>query len=688
LIGLGGIAVGVMIGAIPSMPSASLRAALGEAAILMATLTACGVLTSVARLPGSWAGTRLAAAGMGVAILFQGAGWISRYLGHGPPYGQLFAGTITLLLLTFLSALGVDFFDHIREERGELISDVLLVSTLAGAAVFVMMHEQSLTPPSVWAFTLTAMIAAAAILVVVGWSVLTLWCPSAIHLSLLACATVLGSSALILDGARHFGPGMQSLVGPEAMGAISLLGLAGVLVVEPRLNSGSPRPPRAVYWIRPSLIVISLIGACGVILVTLASHELRLSAGQGIVVTVVVFTTVGLRTLLNQIATVRSARELEGALLEREAAIASLRSAADVVTSSEARLRLLLDAAVDGVVEMDARGRIVRANGAFCSMVHLPMEEVLGRSWADMVKRSSRGTDSLAALPDTGEALVTTESGTSYLEARSSKIPTVPPGRLLMIRDVTASKTAEQTIRTLFQFLQDRDEDRTRLLQRTNSAIEVERNRIARDLHDGPIQGISATTLSLEAVRMMMESADGNRALELLRKVSEELSEEAMNLRRIMSDLRPPVLEQRGLIPAVRELCDRWHDELGIEVTVIASAHTEMPSDVETLAYRVVQEALSNVKKHADATEVTVRLETSAGTLRVEVRDNGVGFDPEEARAFLRSGRVGLASMRERAELAGGTLTVKSSRGEGTTIMASLPFDVLATPAAGAGSSL
>jgi signal transduction histidine kinase len=335
------------------------------------------------------------------------------------------------------------------------------------------------------------------------------------------------------------------------------------------------------------------------------------------------------------------------------------------------------------VVELDAKGKIVRANGAFCSMVHLPMESVVGRKWSDMVKRSGRATESLAALPETGEAVVMTESGTSYLEARSSTIATVPPGRLLMIRDVTASKTAEQTIRTLFQFLQDRDEDRTRLLQRTNSAIEAERNRIARDLHDGPIQGVSATTLSLEAVRLMMGSGDGERALDLLRKVSEELSEEAMNLRRIMSDLRPPVLEQRGLIPAVRELCDRWQDELGIEVGVIAGAQTEMPSDVETLAYRVVQEALSNVKKHASATKVSVRLEASSGTLRVEVRDDGVGFDPEEAREFLKSGRVGLASMRERAELAGGTLTVKSSRGEGTTIMATLPFDVLATPAAG-----
>jgi signal transduction histidine kinase len=254
-----------------------------------------------------------------------------------------------------------------------------------------------------------------------------------------------------------------------------------------------------------------------------------------------------------------------------------------------------------------------------------------------------------------------------------------------MIRDVTASKTAEQTIRTLFQFLQDRDEDRTRLLQRSNAAIEAERNRIARDLHDGPIQGISAASLSLEAVKLMMETGDMARALDTLKIIIEELGEEAVSLRRVMSDLRPPLLEARGLIPAVRELCERWQRDTDVELELIAEAHAEVPDDIETLGYRVVQEALSNVKKHAAAQAVAVRIETAAGTLRVEVRDDGVGFDPEETRQFLRTGRVGLASMRERAELAGGTLTIKSGRGAGTTITAMLPYEVLANVPAGSG---
>jgi signal transduction histidine kinase len=257
----------------------------------------------------------------------------------------------------------------------------------------------------------------------------------------------------------------------------------------------------------------------------------------------------------------------------------------------------------------------------------------------------------------------------------------MPPGTLLLIRDVTASKVAERTIRTLFQFLQDRDEDRTRLLRRTNDAIEVERNRIARDLHDGPVQGDSAAALSLEAVRLMVEQGDFPRATKTLHNLTRELSQEAIGLRRIMSDLRPPVLQQRGLIPAVRDLCTRLHRDMKLPVEVSAASAAEVPSDVETLAYRVVQEALSNVGKHAGASHVWVRIQAGAGMLRVEIQDDGTGFDVERIRDFLQEGKAGLASMRERTELAGGTFTIRTNPETGTTVLATLPFEVLA-PAA------
>ncbi len=370
--------------------------------------------------------------------------------------------------------------------------------------------------------------------------------------------------------------------------------------------------------------------------------------------------------------------DLTAALEERERALSSLMSAAENISASEARLQLLFDSAADGVVELDHGHHVVRANDAFCTMVNRPASAVVGRPWEDVAADADPGGRSLQDLLVTHEAVLTSEEGTRYLEARSSSLATSPPGSLLVIRDVTASRVAEQTIRTLFQFLQDRDEDRTRLLQRTNAAIEAERNRIARDLHDGPIQGVTGATLSLEAVRLMVESRDHEGAAEMLKKVREELGEEADNLRRVLSDLRPPVLEERGLVPALRELCQRFERERAIAVWMQTGPYVEVPTDIETLAYRVVQEALSNVAKHAQASQVTVHVETDLGALKVEVEDDGAGFDPLEARHFLRMGKVGLASMRERAELGGGTLVVQSRPGTGTIITAMLPFEILA----------
>jgi len=248
------------------------------------------------------------------------------------------------------------------------------------------------------------------------------------------------------------------------------------------------------------------------------------------------------------------------------------------------------------------------------------------------------------------------------------------------VRDVTASRVADQTIRSLFKFLQDRDEDRTRILRRTNAAIESERNRIARDLHDGPVQGVSAASLSLEAVLLMLKAGETEEGTEVLSKVRKELSEEADNLRRLMSGLRPPLLEERGLIPALRETLDKFGRDNEIETEFVGTGSADIPHDLETLAYRIVQEALSNSYKHAKATRVTINAEAVGGQLRLEITDDGQGFDSAKAREYLQMGRVGLASMRERVELANGTFMVHSTPGRGTTVMATLPLDVLPAP--------
>jgi PAS domain S-box-containing protein len=483
--------------------------------------------------------------------------------------------------------------------------------------------------------------------------------------------------------------GGQPLVDlPAGLGALAL---AAVLVGASRWSRAAEAPSEHPRRLRPVLTVGAVTVACAS-LAAVAGMETagRARPLESAVTVGVLAAAVALRILLNQLRTSRATSQVADALDEKDATLREtgatlqqLREVYESLTASEARLRLLFDVAVDGIVELDADGVIRRANEAFCTMMALPQEEILGRSWDDVADRVEGGGASLGGLPITGQAVLKRDGHEVHLAGRASDLPGPDSGRLLVIRDVSADKVAEMTIRSLFKFLQDRDEDRSRLLRRTNSAIEAERNRIARDLHDGPVQGISAASLSLEAVLLMLRTGDVEGGMEMLTKIREEIAMETDNLRRLMSDLRPPVLEERGLIPALRDMLARFGRDLGVTTEFHSRALVDVPADIETLAYRVVQEALTNAAKHSQATEVKVSVEAEAGQLRVEVADNGRGFEPERAREFLRIGRVGLASMRERTELASGTFMVRSSPGSGTTVVATLPLDITPSRIAG-----
>jgi signal transduction histidine kinase len=119
----------------------------------------------------------------------------------------------------------------------------------------------------------------------------------------------------------------------------------------------------------------------------------------------------------------------------------------------------------------------------------------------------------------------------------------------------------------------------------------------------------------------------------------------------------------------------RFGTDFGIVTEFEGSITNALPEDLETLAYRVVQEALSNAGKHAKAERISVSVDSNGPQLRIEVEDDGRGFDNAKAREFLKMGRVGLASMRERVELASGTFVVRSTPGRGTTIVATLPLE-------------
>ena len=676
VVAVGGAAVLLLLG-LGSIGPLSAWSSSGGPVLIVASATAAIAMWAVARRPNAWQGTRWAALAVGSVGLLRAVGMLTNQGTRASTEVDVASASMMLVLIAFLGIFVIDFQDHAREDRMALLSDIALVAVVTGCVSFLLFHVPLVQNTSPWELGLALGLVGVGVVVVSGWAVLSLWYPSAVHFCLSACAMLAALAGASLQRARFLGLSTtEALAGQESAAAAAILAMAALLVVEPRLNPGARRSPRLAWWIRPALLTVCLGVVCMMVIVGALYRDSTILGGGRLVLISVIFTAVAARSLANQYELARTTKMLEQSLHERSTAIESLSSATEILRDSDARHRLLLSAAVDGIVELDPDGVIVRVNDAFCAMVNLSAEEAVGRRWDEMAALAG-GNPSLTTLPETGEATMVTDRGTTHLEARKSTVPTSPPGTLLLIRDVTASKVSEQTIRSLFQFLQNRDEDRTRLLTRTNTAIENERNRIARDLHDGPVQGISAAALSLEAARLMVDKGDTARAAKMLQSISTELSGEALNLRRVMSDLRPPVLEERGLIPAVYELAARLQREMGIPVNVQAMSNSEVPEEVETIAYRVLQEALSNVGKHAQATRVDVRIEVSAGTLLVTVEDNGRGFDPEGARDFLRRGKVGLASMRERAELVGGTFTIRSSRGGGTAVMASLPFEML-----------
>lgn len=684
---LAGPAIVVAYALVPEDPDA--RTLLSGSSLLAANLLAAVVILGVSRRPWGWRPAQaFGLAALGAAVLAGGLVVRSLLSSDASAPTAAAVGAVALVGIGALLVIpfGWELRDHFRREhRIDVAADVALIAVAAGGIAYLALRPAPDEGMTAAAVTSSAAFALVAATVIAAWGALTLSVPSPIHLGLLVVMAVLVAGSLPLEHQwvrGTFRLGQPEIDLPLCLGA---LGLAALIALRPRLSA--PLPFAALgRWARPALTVTGIAAASA----TLAAAVVveggqRVETVEGIALLAVLAPAIVGRILMNQLRTRTAGEDLrralgdkESALLEADAALDKLRGANDTLASSEERLRLLFDAAVDGIVELDGNGVIRRVNEAFCRMADRPADRSVGRTWIEVAQAIEGADPSLASLPDTGQATLARQGHDLHLEARTSLLPGPDGGRLLLIRDVSAARVADQTIRSLFKFLQDRDQDRTRLLRRTNAAIEAERNRIARDLHDGPVQGISAASLSVEAVLLMLRTGDIEQGVAVLTKVRRELSEETDNLRRLMADLRPPVLEERGLFPALQEMLARFGREFGMRTSFRSRALVDVPADLETLAYRVVQEALWNAGKHSKGTCVDVSVEAVAGQLRIEVVDDGLGFDPNRARDFLRVGRVGLASMRERTELANGTFAVRSTPGSGTVVVATLPFESVA----------
>jgi signal transduction histidine kinase len=213
------------------------------------------------------------------------------------------------------------------------------------------------------------------------------------------------------------------------------------------------------------------------------------------------------------------------------------------------------------------------------------------------------------------------------------------------------------------------DVERRELLERVVSAAERERARLAADLHDGPVQSFAALDYRMEALVQRVQAGE-SLDVEDLRRIQEGIRTEVGRFRTLLRELFPPVLENRGLMDALREYASHVSEEGGVRV-VVGGVAPRLRPDAETVLFRIAQEALANVVRHARASNAWVEIEETRGAVRLSVRDDGRGF--EESADESASQGFGLRTMRFRAEMIRGRLEVRSRPGEGTRVEVVIP---------------
>jgi signal transduction histidine kinase len=211
-------------------------------------------------------------------------------------------------------------------------------------------------------------------------------------------------------------------------------------------------------------------------------------------------------------------------------------------------------------------------------------------------------------------------------------------------------------------------------LAQVTAAQEEERQRIARDLHDGVGPALASLNLRLRTAGKLVRPNPA--AAQELKELAELTQANIQDIRRLIYDLRPAVLDELGLVAALQEYVARYRQEQGLFVTLnLPDGKDRLPAHLETTLFRVIQEALTNAARHAKAKHVEVALDWDAAQVTLRIADDGQGFDLREAAARAKGGQhLGLWSMRERIEQLGGRLQVDSQPGRGTTIQATVPL--------------
>jgi PAS domain S-box-containing protein len=353
--------------------------------------------------------------------------------------------------------------------------------------------------------------------------------------------------------------------------------------------------------------------------------------------------------------------------------------AEEQLARSEARLRGILDSAMDAIITVDEAQHIVLFNRAAEQVFGCPREQAMGAPLAWFIPERFRAghEEHVRRFGDTGTSsrrmgalrIVTglrrngeefpIDASISQITEDGAKFYTV------ILRDVTERVRAEDALRRSREELRE-------LAQAANSVREQEKSRIARELHDELAQALTALKMDVNWIADRAEAAAGDPLQEKLAAMQAMLDDTVAATRRISADLRPLMLDDLGLVPAVEWLVQGFTERSGVHCELkIAEDDLELGEPYASAVFRILQESLTNVAKHAQASRVEMSVVRRDGEVTLTVRDNGRGFAPEDPR---KPNSFGLMGLRERAYALGGTVEVWSRPGEGTKIGVRLPL--------------
>lgn len=352
--------------------------------------------------------------------------------------------------------------------------------------------------------------------------------------------------------------------------------------------------------------------------------------------------------------------------------IAQLKSAEKALQLAYTKIEQIFKTAAGGMCVIDTDYNILQFNEAFSYLSNLTRDKIQGKKCYEVFYYQLCHTDDcvLRRILD-GEERVESEivkertNGDQIHLILTATPYRQPDGKLLGIiesfNDITQLKRAEENLRYY--------------LQEITRAQEEERKRISRELHDSTAQNLIALLRQLE--NYLNEKVElPTKDAQTLWSFYEQIRDISQELRSFSRDLRPPVLDDLGLLPALEWVTAEFKTEYGLEVSLeVAGSKQRLPTEAELLLFRIVQEALRNIAKHAQASKAKVEVEFHKNKVAISVGDNGIGFQlPDKLADLPQMGKLGLAGIQERVQLLGGNLTLKSELGKGTTVSVEVPI--------------